>query len=246
MSGVVLSPNLPAEKARAVIIGQRYETALRGPLENLGLRVILCPPNPMVDGRLSGHVDLSVVHIGGKDMLISRHVARDSFLYELEEMEMEPRFCDSPSGPQYPQDAAMCAAFIGKYVFHNPRISCPELLEAAGERLIHVRQGYAKCALCPVSESAAVTSDGGIASAARRAGLDILLISQGHIFLEGFDYGFIGGSTFCVSDRLLAFTGSLSLHPHERQILDFLEKQDISPVYLTEGAIFDIGSAIPI
>jgi len=246
MSGVVLSPNLPAEKARAVIIGQRYETALRGALEGLGLRVILCPPNPVVDGRLSGHVDLSVIHLGGRDMLVSRHVAKDSFLYELEEIGMEPGLCDSPSGPQYPQDAAMCAAFVGKYVFHNPRISCPELLDAAGERLVHVRQGYAKCALCPVSESAAVTSDGGIASAARRARLDILHISQGHIVLEGFDYGFIGGSTFCISDGLLAFTGSLSLHPQERQILDFLEKQGLSPVYLTEGTVFDIGSAIPI
>lgn len=246
MSGPVLSPNLPVEKARAVIIGQRYEMALRGPLENLGLRVILCPPNPVVDGRLSGHVDLSVIHLGGKDMLVSHHVAKDGFLYELEEMGMEPRICDSPTGSKYPQDAAMCAAFVGKYVFHNPRISCPELLEAAGERLVPVRQGYAKCALCPVSESAAVTSDGGIASAARHNGLDILLISQGHIVLEGFDYGFIGGSAFRVSDKLLAFTGRLNLHPQERQILDFLEKQDLSPVYLTEETVFDIGSAIPI
>jgi len=246
MSGLVLRPNLPGERARAVIIGRRYETALRGPLEGLGLRVILCPPNPVVDGRLSGHIDLSVLHLGGRDMLVSRHVARDGFLYELEEMGMEPRICDSPAGPRYPQDAAMCAAFVGKYVFHNPRISCPELLEAAGEGLVPVRQGYAKCALCPVSESAAITSDGGIASAARRVGMDVLFISQGHIVLEGFDYGFIGGSSFRVSDKLLAFTGRLDSHPQERHILDFLENQGLSPVYLTEETAFDIGSAIPI
>jgi len=246
MSGPVISPNLPGERARAVIIGQRYETALRGPLEGLGLRVILCPPNPVVDGRLSGHVDLSVLHLGGRNMLVSRHVAKDSFIYELEEMGMKPRLCDSPTGPRYPEDAAMCAAFVGKYVFHNPRISCPELLEAAGGRLVPVRQGYSKCALCPVSESAAITSDGGITSAARRVGVDILLISQGNIVLEGFDYGFIGGSAFRASDKLLAFTGRLDSHPQERQILDFLEKQGMSPVYLTEGTVFDIGSAIPI
>jgi len=246
MSRLVLSPNLPVEKARAVIIGQRYETALRESLEGLELRVILCPPNPVVDGRLSGHVDLSVLHLGGRDMLVSRHVAKDPFLYELEEMGMEPRLCDSPTGSKYPQDAAMCAAFVGKHVLHDPRISCPELLEAAGERFVPVRQGYAKCTLCPVSESAAVTSDGGIAPAARRAGLDILLISQGHIVLDGFDYGFIGGSSFRVSDKLLAFTGRFDSHPQERQILDFLETQGMSPVYLTEGTVFDIGSAIPI
>lgn len=246
MSGLVLSPNLPVERARAVIIGERYGSALCGPMERLGLRVILCPPNPMVDRRLSGHVDLSVVHISGKDMLVSRYVAKDTFLYELEKMGMEPQICDSPTEPKYPQDAAMCAAFVGAHVFHNPKMSCPELLEAAGERLVPVKQGYAKCALCPVSGSAAITSDGGVASAARRVEIDILLISQGHIALEGFEYGFIGGSSFRISDRLFAFTGRLDRHPQEREIFDFLEKRGLSPVCLTERPIFDIGSAVPI
>lgn len=229
--------------ARAVIIGRCYEKALREPLEGLGLEVLLCPPNPVVDARLACHADLSLFRMDGNRILVARQAAAEAFLQGLSDIGLEPIICEGPKGESYPLDAAMCAALAGGLVFHNPGISCPEIVEWAGDRFVPVRQGYAKCAMCPVGEGSAITADPGVAAAAENAGLDVLKITQGHIELEGFDYGFIGGSAACLNDTV-AFTGRLDGHPDRDRILDFIYKRGKSPLFLTEKNIFDVGSMI--
>jgi hypothetical protein len=121
------------------------------------------------------------------------------------------------------------------------------VLLGLGERkIIHVNQGYTKCSVCVVDERSIITSDFGIAAAARQNGLDVLTIRQGYIELPGFEFGFIGGSAWKLSEHALAFTGRLDDHPDKDRILDYLTARVIEPVFLTDGPIFDIGSAIPI
>lgn len=91
-----------------------------------------------------------------------------------------------------------------------------------------------------------MTADRGIGLAARKAGLEVLLIDPGHVALEGFSYGFIGGAVFKISRSKLAFTGTLDKHTSKKEILNFLENHQVEPVFLTEKPIFDIGSGIPI
>lgn len=227
---------------RAVIIGQCYEGALREPLERLGVEVLLCPPNPVPDARLACHADLSLFYMGGKRILVAQQAAEERFLQELSDIGLEPVICGGPKGERYPLDAAMCAAFAGGFVFHNPKISCPELLEWAGDRLVPVRQGYAKCALCSLGD-AAITADPGVASAAESAGLKVLRIAPGYIELAGFDYGFIGGSAACLDD-VVAFTGRLDSHPDGDRIVSFIRGLGKGPLFLTDNKIFDVGSMI--
>ena len=115
-----------------------------------------------------------------------------------------------------------------------------------GFEIVDCRQGYAKCSVCVVDEGAIITADRGVETAARKAGLDVLLIEPGYIFLDGFTFGFIGGSSFKISRSKLAFTGTLDAHPNKEDIIHFLKVHEVEPVYLTERLIFDIGSGIPI
>ena len=85
-----------------------------------------------------------------------------------------------------------------------------------------------------------------VAAAAEAAGLRVLWIQPGHIHLDGFPYGFIGGAAFKLASDKLAFTGSLDMHPDREAILSFLRERCMEPVFLTKEAIFDIGSAVPI
>jgi len=85
---------------------------------------------------------------------------------------------------------------MGSRLVCNEQAAAPELLEAArrmGLELIPVKQGYAKCSLCIVSENAVITADEGLAYTLCRAGLDVLKIIPGCIRLPGYGYGFIGG-----------------------------------------------------
>ena len=248
MNAFVQSANLP-RSCSAVLYGQKYAEFLEEPLKKRGIRSILVPDNRSVDPRLSGHVDLMVFHAGGERLFLAPQL-RDSFL--ARELEKEGAILSFPSqvqGKNYPEDAMMNICSVGNSAFLNPRSAAKEIVDFltndSERNLIQCKQGYSRCAICPVDGSALITADRGAAKAAERAGLSVLLISDGFIQLEGFPYGFIGGASFKISEHELAFTGTLDGHPDRDRILSFLLERKVKPVFLTERSIFDIGSAIP-
>lgn len=240
--GFVHSPNLPRGKISRLILGRDCAGVLRPALATRGISVVACPGNPAVDGRLRSHVDLCVLHLGDDRLLVSNAVATREFISELRGLGAAVEIRGEPYSGEYPHDAAMCAAIIGGSIYHNMDSS----VLSDDPRLVNVRQGYAKCAVCAVGENAAITSDPGIAQAMTEKNVDVLTISPGHIRLDGFDTGFIGGSSFMISGDTLAFTGTLDGHPDADAIADFLRAHGVVPVYLTDAPLFDIGSGIPI
>lgn len=234
--------NLPDRAVSRVIIGEDYSAKLREALKLYNIEAIACPNNCRVAPLLRSHVDLSVLHLGGNRFIISEAVAAGEFVAALRELGAEITLTKAPSGSKYPDDAGLCAAVIGRRVFHNSSLS----MLSDESSLINVRQGYAKCTTCIVNENAVITSDKGMAKKMTDEGLDVLSISDGFISLKGYKNGFIGGSAFKIAPDKLAFTGSLKDHPDKAAIETFLLFHGVKPLYLTEKCIFDIGSAIPI
>ena len=249
MNAFVQSANFP-RSCSAVLYGQKYAEFLEEPLNIRGIRSILVPDNHSVDPRLSGHVDLMVFHAGGERLFLAPQLRDSTLARELEQAGAILSFPSQVQGKNYPEDALMNICSVGDSAILNPRSAAKEIVDFLtndSERvLIQCKQGYSRCAICPVDESALITADRGAAKAAERAGLSVLLISNGSIRLEGFPYGFIGGASFKISEHELAFTGTLDGHPDRDRILSFLLERHINPVYLTENSIFDIGSAIPL
>ena len=239
------SPHLPDSKVRALIVGECYAARLSPALESFGVRVIPCPRNPYVDARLSYHSDLSVYHVGGKCFYLARHLRESELAKELEHLGASVRFSKARQGGEYPLDASLCALPLGDAVYHNAKI-CDELIVQSTSRFENIKQGYAKCAVCPVSSDAAITADKGVARVLEKNGVRVLQVLPGGILLDGFDEGFIGGAAFKIAPDVLAFTGSLDLHPDKEKIEEFLSECGVRPEYLTAGQAFDIGSAFPI
>lgn len=222
-------------------IGERYRTLLEKPLKNLGINVLWLPNNPDVDPRLAGHADLSLYT--KNDTIIAAHGTYPYIVNSLTKTNLSVL----PAREQrklYPHDAGLCVCSTGKYDIYNPRTIDPCVLEVLDGIPIHVNQGYSKCSVCVVSPDGIITSDPAIASKAMAAGMDVLHITPGHILLDGFDYGFIGGASFSLDEETLAFTGTLASHPDESAILAFLKKNGVKPIFLTNIPIFDIGGAI--
>ena len=133
---------------------------------------------------------------------------------------------------------------MGNKLFYSPGITANEITDKAGFELIPVKQGYCGCSICVVDANSIITADRGVAAAAARRGIDTLLIRPGHIQLEGYEYGFIGGSAFLISEDTMAFTGDISSHPDSENIMFFLEKRGIIVEKITENKIFDIGKGV--
>ena len=243
MMKFVENPNLPV-CADIVIIGEKYCKILQNGIKNLGINALFMPDNPYVDPRLSGHADLSVLHLGGNRLLLAPYLKRSSFSQQLEDRGFDIRFADIEQSALYPNDAQMNVCILGNKVIYNPQTGSDAIVKylTIGNGAIQVssRQGYSRCSVCVVNDNAIITADEGICRSAKAHGVDVLKIRPGYIDLPGFDYGFM------LSDTKLAFTGGLDKHPDAERIIEFASLHNIDIVYITDKPAFDIGGAIPI
>lgn len=146
-------------------------------------------------------------------------------------------------GPRYPENIRYNAACTGRYFIHNLKYTAPELSEAASRfTKIHVSQGYTKCNTVIVDETSIITSDQGIYKACFGR-LDVLLIQPGHVCLQDFPYGFLGGASGRVEDSLV-FNGNLEAHPDFKKIQNFILTRSLELVYFKEYPLEDIGSIL--
>lgn len=249
MMRFVSVPHFPI-KCRSLIYGKRYAGLVEAPLHALEIESILMPDNPDIDPRLAGHADLSLLHLGRERLAAARCLEGSALVNTLCKAGASVWFPEIQYRSEYPFDAHLNLCIAGEKAILNPVTAAKEIAEYLTNTgitsTICCRQGYTRCAVCLVGREAFITSDKGIARALERAGMEVLLISQGFIRLEGYPYGFIGGASFQISSGQLAFTGRLDRHPDCDRILRFLHKQHVEPVFLTSEPAFDIGSAIPI
>ncbi len=226
-----------------LLIGERYRPKLAQSLGALRIEVLWLPENAALDPRLSGHADLSVF-VAGNTIFAAEGVY--------------PRIVNNLTnrgytvisvpgqGRLYPADVPLCICATGRYTIYNPRTACADAVAACGGVPVPVRQGYARCAACVVDDHSIITADASVSSASKKAGLDVLDIAPGHIALDGYDTGFIGGASFILNDDTIAFTGTLDGHPDKERMLAFLAQHGKKAVFLTAEPIFDIGGAISV
>jgi hypothetical protein len=117
-------------------------------------------------------------------------------------------------GYRYPENIRYNAAQVGRRLIHDIRHTDPAILNIAREhdmKLIQVKQGYTKCNLVVVDDNSVITSDRGLAAAMEKHGIEVLLITQGHVGLPGLTCGFLGGASG-KADYEIIFNGNLSAH----------------------------------
>jgi hypothetical protein len=149
----------------------------------------------------------------------------------------------------YPEDVGLNVCILGNKLIHNLKLTDPSVLSEADKFLIekiYVNQGYTKCSVCVLKCDRIITGDRGIHLAALKLGIKSLLISSGFIELPGYNTGFIGGCCGKLSELSICFTGKLTKHPDEKEILKFIEDAGLEIIYLTDDPVFDVGSIIPI
>ena len=243
----ICRPNLPQGKVNCLLIGEKYAPELENPLNNEGVEVIRIPDNLNVDSKLSGHADLSVIHAGENKLILQKriYIENPDFVDRLVAEGFRVIKTENEQGREYPFDAGLNVCAAGDFMFFNPDYTDPVVFRSmTGCKNITVRQAYAKCSVCVIASGVIISSDPGIISAAEKHSVHFLRITPGHISLPGFNSGFIGGSSFLLSENLIAFTGNLNNHPDGHKIEEFLVERNMKPIYLTKRPLFDIGGAI--
>ena len=157
--------------------------------------------------------------------------------------------CIRQPGSSYPDNVLLNGLFLDGKLYGKMSAIDPVVLDyCTAERIpvVNVNQGYARCSTLIINEHAVITADLSISNALKNNGVEVLRITPGHILLEGYDYGFIGGAGFCDGESVIFF-GDISRHPDYQLIRTFCEKQHRTiRVICKENPLTDIGGVVEI
>lgn len=236
-------PNLPDKNASVFIMSDRkkeYSDALH---RLTGAEVFTTAPVSSITGEERYHADMSIIHIGGKKFI---SVPENSGLNStLTEHGAELYLCSGITA---------ASPKLNAFILGNKLICCKktvsEILSGHCKNnnieILHTNQRYAKCSSAIINDNALITSDESIYKLCVMNDIDVLKISAGHIMLDGYDYGFIGGCCGKISSGAIAFCGDLKTHPDSDNICGFLGNYGIKAVSLGSGQLYDTGGILPI
>ena len=240
----IRNPNLPAGEVTAVAVSCEAEKAIKS-LHLLGITTYILNNNPLLPRPVNSHPDLQLLHLCENRILVSdEHLCAG----ELQKNFFISSIKDS-LGDRYPEDVRLNCKIIGNKIILNKKTISREILEFAelsGLDIINVNQGYTGCSICVINDSAIITDDISIFTAAQNFLNDVLFISKGSIRLKGYGYGFIGGCCGKLSPNKLAVNGRIESHTDKNLIIDFCNKHNVDIIELSDDSLTDVGGILPL
>lgn len=218
-------------------------------LQNLklqGLTPIKVPKSKLLYDAIDGHVDiqLNILDKDSKTIIVHKDIEK-AFLEELKKHSINFIFSSNSLTKKYPKDIILNALITDKFLMHNIKYTDKNLLEnCSTKKLLNVSQGYTNCSVLNIYNKAFITSDKVIYNKLKNENYDVLLLPPGDILLEGFDYGFIGGTGGMIGDNKIAFFGNLNHYKYGNEVIAFLKKHDVTPIYLSDSKLIDRGSIL--
>ncbi len=237
-------PHLPQSKVKLCAIAAG-NPRIKSSLIEQGIEVIEVQPHKNLAAPVAAHADMQLQDLGqgrvvaasGANELVA---SLKNYGFAVDEQQVYAI---------YPNDIALNCFYINKFLFCKSESTSAYLLnyyQSNEVEIVSIKQGYAKCSTCIVDDNSIITADSTIAAAASARGIDVLKIASGHIQLQGYDSGFIGGCCGLIDKNILAFTGKLECHPDAEKIDAFCKKNQIEILELTNDALVDIGGIIPL
>ena len=207
--------------------------------------VVSLPSWNALENPVCAHPDMLMAKIG-RSLLVHEEYREGRFL--LERLGIPYAISYAKVGTNYPEDIRLnCLATETAFLSNEKYISREALALADTQKLqrIHVRQGYTKCS-CVCAQNAIATMDRGIATAARLAGVEVLLMEPSVIGIEVYDTGFIGGASVLLDEHTLGFFGKIEDFEGYSMLSDFYGARGVRLVSLGNTPLFDYGGAVDI
>ena len=206
--------------------------------------VLTVPPDRLLQKPVRCHADM-IVAVAGNYAVLPESFARE---YEWFTKHLSERcglqiiLSNSVRGAEYPRDISLNVLICKNHAFSLKKHTSACLiavLDGLGCTHVNVRQGYAACSTLSC-DGFMITADPSIEKAARSVGIDVLKISEGHIRLDGYGTGFIGGASGVCGNKIY-FLGNIMLHPDGEKIREYANAHGYGIVCLSDGELCDLG-----
>lgn len=216
-------------------------------LSKLNIELIKVPKCNKVYDSINGHPDIQVNILKNNTdnkIIVHKDISKE-FRNILNKKNIKYIVSEKSIESSYPSDVILNALILEDYFIHNLSYTDENLFDSQKSKInINVPQGYTKCSVLPINERAMITSDKGIYKVLKEYDFDILLLPPGDILLPSLNYGFIGGTGGMISQDKIAFFGELKHYKYGNDIIKFLSKYGVTPIYLKKGKLIDRGSLL--
>ena len=245
----LVNPNLPEKNVKYALCDSRVEETIVNELIKLGCSPVMVPYDESLSEPVSSHPDMHFFHYE-QFFYVSRTFNKtfshfNNYIKDSIDCEkINKVVIDKNLEKEYPYDVLLNSVAIGDYILCNDKTVCKEILLTDAEK-IFVKQGYTKCSVAVVDKNAIITDDCGIYNKVKNI-IDALLVRRGEVMLNGYNYGFIGGSCGKISKNLLAFCGDIKNLRDYNNIINFCRNYNVECVSLSKSSLYDYGSIIPI
>ncbi len=229
---------------KTAICDSRIPLSAKNKLYDYCDRIVLLPPFFALSEPVSAHPDMLIFPIVDEKVIFTH----SHYLKECEKAFHGAGFEIIPISEKvsekYPNDILLNAAQIGNYIFGkkaNISASIISYAEKNGLDMVDIKQGYAKCSICTVSENAIISSDTSVFKAAEGLNIEVLKINESGVSLKGYDRGFIGGASGNDGKNVF-FCGDINNHPDGEKIIKFCNLHSKNAVSLSDEALYDVGT----
>lgn len=205
--------------------------------------VVVLKENNNLPKPVCTHIDMNILKLDNTLFLPENHYLAPFF----EQNGFSVKYISETLGNTYPFDVRLNAKQIGNLVLMNTKTISKDVLDFckdANKTIIDVSQGYAACSTLCISETAFITADKGIFNALKHHGASPLLIKEGYIDIEEYDYGFIGGASGFIGETLYFF-GDITTHPDFEKIDEYLTERNVEYKWF-DSPLTDIGGCLEI
>lgn len=221
-----------------LIISNKASLDFKSFLADQNIDFIETIDNPNLDRRIGDHPDLSLFALDNDNIIVAAEV----FDYYKNKLTGKNMIKGSSVSEKYPKDSIYNLLRFKDFYIHNDftEENIERILKERNYKHLFVKQGYSRCSIIPLRESL-LTCDYGIYKALKDR-VDIILLDNDKIELDGFDQGFIGGTCGLIQDKLI-FTGDISRHKSFDIIKKACDRENIEIIY-PEIPLVDLGSLI--
>lgn len=232
---------------KKIIVDYRITDEEKFNLLKFGYEILECTPCNSLYAAVCSHPDMLLHIIDDTSVIVHKGMPKE-LVEALRKSNINVLLSNSYLSSSYPYDITLNAVSISGLFVHYIDYTDKNLLNIMSKtrKLIKVKQGYTKCSTAIVNEKAIITSDKGIAQALNKENVDVLLLPPGDIELPGLNYGFIGGTCGLIEEKLLAFYGNLDYYVYGKDVINFLKKHKVEPLFLRQGKLIDRGSILSV
>lgn len=233
---------------KLLIVDSRITEKCERYLLKEGFSLIKLPPDKALGEAVASHPDTVMFYLDGELVTTADYCDCAPYVFsDIRELYPNVRisFTADERKAEYPYDCIMNALVVGKRIFCKSDSVSEAVLELAdrlGYEICHTRQGYPACSALAFGNNV-ITADPGLARTMEAKGISVTIISPGGISLPPHEYGFIGGASGVIGNKIY-FLGDLMTHPDGKLIYRVIEEAGYTPVSLSDEPLADLGGII--